>query len=156
MSNTLTISAEGFVGDDPKYFVGEKDNKNYVNFRMAHTDRYKDKTGVWSNGSTTWLSVKAWGTLAENVANSVYKADPVYVEGHFTMDEYTDKDNVVHTVPTILANKILFNMTKGICTINRNKTSENSDITADSVLVDSISQNKGKNNPVKQKAKLGK
>ncbi|MDR3152403.1 MAG: single-stranded DNA-binding protein [Bifidobacteriaceae bacterium] len=149
MSNTLTITAEGFVGDDPKYFVGEKENKNYVNFRMAHTDRYRDKTGAWVSGQTTWLSVKAWGTLAENVANSVYKSDPVCVEGHFSMEEYTDKENIVHTVPTIFANKVLFNMAKGSCTISRN--SKNSDI-----VVDLVSQNDSKNVSVKQKAKSTK
>jgi single-strand DNA-binding protein len=124
MSNTLRMSAEGFVGDDPKYFVGEKDGKDYVNFRMAHTDRYKEaKSGEWVDGKTTWLSVKAWGSLASNVANSVSKSDPVLVEGRFTLDEYKDKDDVVHTTPTIHANKVLFNMDKGVCTIMRNSGS---------------------------------
>ncbi|MDR3128187.1 MAG: single-stranded DNA-binding protein [Bifidobacteriaceae bacterium] len=120
MSNTLKIMAEGFVGDDPKYYAGEKDGKNYVNFSIAHTDRYKDnQNGNWVEGKTTWLKVKAWGNLADNVANSVYKSDPVSVEGRFMVEEYTDKENKLHKIPTIHANKVLFNMDKGVCTFRR-------------------------------------
>lgn len=51
-------------------------------FRVASTQRRFDKeSGQWRDGSSTYLSVVCWRRLADNVAGSLLKGDPVIVQG---------------------------------------------------------------------------
>lgn len=58
------------------------DGKAVVNFRMASTERRVDKeTGEWVDGDTFFVGVSAWKRLAESVAGSLSKGDPVVAFG---------------------------------------------------------------------------
>lgn len=46
-------------------------------------------------GLTYW--VKAFRSLAENIANGLAKGDPVLVTGELTISEYRDNDGVTRT-----------------------------------------------------------
>ena len=49
-----------------------------VNFRLASTPRWQDATGTWKEG-TNWYTVKAYRRLAQNIATSIEKGQPLVV-----------------------------------------------------------------------------
>jgi len=60
-------------------------------FTVAHTPR-KKVNGEWTDGSTIWLDVTAFGSLAESVAE-LTKGTPVVVNGRIEVDEWEDKQS---------------------------------------------------------------
>lgn len=89
MSNSIELV--GNLGGDPNLrFLPQGDA--VANFSVGDTPRRMDKTtGQFVNGETLWLDVEVWGSLAENVANSLKKGDRVVVLGRLVADSYTDK-----------------------------------------------------------------
>jgi single-strand DNA-binding protein len=64
-----------------------------VSFRVACTPRRYDRSaGEWSDGTTSFFSVKAWGTAAQNFVSSVVKGDRVIVLGSVATETWTPKD----------------------------------------------------------------
>lgn len=61
-----------------------------ASFRLAHTPRFT-KDGTWVNGETTWITVDTYRALAEHVAHSVSKGDPVMVVGRLRTKSWTDR-----------------------------------------------------------------
>lgn len=53
--------------------------KNVINFNVAHTEKYKDSTGV-QHEKTTWVECAYW-TDKTNIANYLKKGTQVYAEG---------------------------------------------------------------------------
>jgi single-strand DNA-binding protein len=51
-----------------------------ADFRLASTPRVL-RDGGWTDGPTTWITVKAFRGLAQNVATSLRRGDPVIVIG---------------------------------------------------------------------------
>lgn len=79
--NDTVITVLGNVGSDIRQVVTAK-GAVLTSFRLASTPRWSDKqTGEWVDGTTTWYSVVAWRNLADNVAASLDKGDPVLVHG---------------------------------------------------------------------------
>jgi single-strand DNA-binding protein len=77
MTDTL-VTLHGWVGGDVT-FRTHKDT-NVATFLVACRPRVK-RNGSWEDGETTWYSVTAWRTLAENVRDSVHRGDAVIVHG---------------------------------------------------------------------------
>jgi single-strand DNA-binding protein len=62
------------------------------NFRVASTARRFDRqTGTWIDGDSLFLKVTCWRQLADNVAASVHKGDPIVVTGRVFTKSY-EKD----------------------------------------------------------------
>ncbi|MDO5719411.1 MAG: single-stranded DNA-binding protein [Actinomycetaceae bacterium] len=61
-------------------------------FRMAVTQRGRDDAGVWHDVATTWYTVKAWNNLAENIAHSILKGQPVLVTGRLDVNQWENKE----------------------------------------------------------------
>jgi single-strand DNA-binding protein len=62
--------------------------------RIASTPRRFDRTaGEWKDGPTLFINVTCWRGLADNVAKSLHKGDPVIVYGRLILREWTDKEN---------------------------------------------------------------
>jgi len=79
--NDTVITVLGNVGSDIRQVVTAK-GALLTSFRLASTPRWSDKqTGEWVDGTTTWYSVVAGRNLADNVAASLDKGDPVLVHG---------------------------------------------------------------------------
>ena len=70
------VHITGYAGTE----VESRGNGTVSAFRLACTPRIKTKNG-WSDGNTTWLEVACFRTLAQHVAQSVRKGDPVLVVG---------------------------------------------------------------------------
>ncbi len=63
-----------------------------VRFRLAATSRRFDREGgQWVDGETSFYSVRAWRSLARNVASSLAIGDPLIVQGRLRVrDEQRD------------------------------------------------------------------
>jgi single-stranded DNA-binding protein len=70
------VHVTGYAGTE----VETRGNGTVSAFRLACTPRIRTKTG-WSDGNTTWIEVACFRTLAQHVAQSVRKGDPVLVVG---------------------------------------------------------------------------
>ena len=70
------VHLTGYAGTE----VEVKGNGTVSKFRLACTPRVRTK-GEWGDGNTTWIEVSCFRSLAEHVASSVRKGDPVVVIG---------------------------------------------------------------------------
>lgn len=91
--NDPTITLIGFLGADPRHFPGDDDRPAFTTFRVASTRRRLDRiSGLWSDGRTTWYTVKVWRSAARNAAESLRKGDRVLVYGRLTSEEWEGAD----------------------------------------------------------------
>lgn len=74
-----TVTITGFVGSMPVPF-GRSGGVEGCSFRMGSTRRYRDGgTGEWRNLPTTWITVKAFRTLASNARMSLHVGEAAIV-----------------------------------------------------------------------------
>ena len=65
-----------------------------ASFRIASNSRRFDKsTSSWIDQEPSYLSITAWSQLAENVALSVHKGQPLVVPGKLKVRQWQDADN---------------------------------------------------------------
>jgi single-strand DNA-binding protein len=96
MSNETEIMVKGWVGQHPRLSV-TRSGGAMVTLRVGSTPRRRDAvTGEWGDAPTSWFSVLAFGDLADNVARSLRKGDPVLVRGRYSLkrSEYQGKEHV--------------------------------------------------------------
>jgi single-strand DNA-binding protein len=77
MTDTL-VTLHGWVGGDVTFRTPK--DISVASFRVACTPRVR-KQGSWEDGETTWYSVTAWRTLAENIRDSIHRGEAVIVHG---------------------------------------------------------------------------
>ena len=81
----------GNVGNDPEVRYLNNEQGKFTSFRLATTERYKDRNGDVKE-NTEWHQIVAWGKMADIVEKFVKKGSQVYVEGKITTRKWTDKD----------------------------------------------------------------
>jgi len=80
----------GNVGNDPDIrTIGE--NAKVASFRLAVTERYKDRNGELKE-NTEWVNISAWNKTADIVERFVKKGSLLYIEGKLATRKWTDKD----------------------------------------------------------------
>jgi single-strand DNA-binding protein len=84
------VHITGYAGTE----VESRGNGTVSAFRLACTPRIKTKNG-WSDGNTTWIEVACFRTLAQHLAQSVRKGDPVLVVGKLRTNVW-EKDGQAH------------------------------------------------------------
>ena len=60
-------------------------------FTIAVTPRERGTDGTWTDSETQYWNVTAWRSLAENVADSLVRGDPVTVTGRVTFRTWETK-----------------------------------------------------------------
>jgi single-strand DNA-binding protein len=104
MSMQPTLTVTGFVGSVVRLSPGGNGSVPFTSFRLGCTPRVHDReTQAWRDGATQWYTVKVWRHIARNVAESLHKGDPVVVTGRLSLEEWPDKDGVLHTSQVIEA-----------------------------------------------------
>ncbi|RFT37967.1 single-stranded DNA-binding protein, partial [Bifidobacteriaceae bacterium NR003] len=89
--STVTIS--GYVGSEPVSF-GRSENSPACSLRIASTQSYyRNDEQQWHERPTTWMTVKAYRTLASNVLKSVHKGDAIVVYGNLSTESWTKDGN---------------------------------------------------------------
>ena len=81
----------GNVGNDPEIRTINNEQGKVASFRLATTERYKDRNGDVKE-NTEWHQIVAWGKMADIVEKFVKKGSQLYVEGKITTRKWTDKD----------------------------------------------------------------
>jgi single-strand DNA-binding protein len=77
-----------------------------TNFRIACSEKFKDKQTGEAREQTEWVSISAFGKLAEICGQYLHKGSLVYVEGKINTRKYTDKDGIERVSYTIRANEM--------------------------------------------------
>ena len=85
----------GNVGTDPevRYLDG---NTKVAQFRLATTERYKDRNGE-NRENTEWHSIVAWRQSADVAERYIRKGTQVYIEGRLRTRTWTDQQGVQHS-----------------------------------------------------------
>lgn len=81
----------GNVGNYPEIRTLNNEQGKVASFRLATTERYKDRNGDVKE-NTEWHQIVAWGKMADIVEKFVEKGSQLYVEGKITTRKWTDKD----------------------------------------------------------------
>jgi single-strand DNA-binding protein len=88
MSNDTTMTVIGNLVDEPRMRL-TKNGHAVTNFRVASTSRRYDREhDRYVDNSTLFVTVTCWRNMAENVANSLHKGQPVVVTGRYYSREY--------------------------------------------------------------------
>jgi single-strand DNA-binding protein len=88
MSNDTIMTVAGNVVDEPRMRL-TKNGHAVTNFRIASTSRrYDREQDTYVDNSTLFVTVTCWRAMAENVAQSLHKGQPVVVTGRYFSREY--------------------------------------------------------------------
>jgi single-strand DNA-binding protein len=97
-----TITIVGRVGQDPV-----KLNGGGVRLRIVSNDRVKnDSTGSWDDKDTSWWTVKAWKSLAEQAVATLKKGQEVVIVGKIYEETWKDKEGNSRTSYDVNADTI--------------------------------------------------
>ncbi|WP_196250687.1 single-stranded DNA-binding protein [Cellulomonas sp. JZ18] len=92
-AHTQDVTVVGWVGSDVRAYHLDGGGTPYAQFRLASTRRVYDRdTGTYRDGPTVWWTVKVWRQVADNVARSLRKGDPVVVVGRVGTSEWASPD----------------------------------------------------------------
>lgn len=98
MSDSIIV--RGFSASDPD--LGTLPNGvPVVNFRLASTPRWQDASGTWREGTTNWYTIKAYRRLAQNIASSITKGQPLVVSGRQRINRWNREDGSTGTTVEI-------------------------------------------------------
>lgn len=85
--NEIFVTVNGIVGTDVQLSSGERSNR--ARFRLATAERYLDReSNRWVERETVWLDVICFRRLADHVAASVAKGQPVIVRGRLRVSRW--------------------------------------------------------------------
>lgn len=88
-------------------------------FRLATTERrYDAERGAWSDGATSFYTVRAWRNLAGNLKESVGLGEPLVVQGRLRIrDEEVDGRRFLSA--EIEANAVGHDLSRGVAVFTR-------------------------------------
>jgi single-strand DNA-binding protein len=121
MAQDTQVTLCGYVAKEPMFRTLQS-GASFATFRMAFTERRRDRqTGEWSDGATTFLGVKCFRRLAENVAGSLRKGEPVMVSGRMYTHEYTSADGQKRSELQVDASSIGHDLNRGVAIFSRTR-----------------------------------
>lgn len=94
----------GNLGADPELKMPQG-GMSVLKLRLATTERYQDKSGVWQ-GKTEWHSVVVWGKRAESLHKILSKGSTIFVEGSLHTSSY-EKDGETRYRTEVTAKSVI-------------------------------------------------
>ncbi len=114
MSNEIEITVRGNAGSDPTLYEGQNGGV-VVRFTVAvSATRRNGEDGTFVTTEPQWFTVKAFGALARNVAQSVAKGTPVLVRGELITEYWRDPEGVEKSSQVLRADSIGIELHNGI------------------------------------------
>jgi single-strand DNA-binding protein len=86
MAGEIQVTVVGTLTADPELKFTSS-GKAVANFTIAQNPRVKDGDG-WKNGEATFLRASVWGTMGENVVETLRKGDRVIAQGGMRTRSY--------------------------------------------------------------------
>jgi single-strand DNA-binding protein len=83
----VNVTVVGYAGNDPAIKTTKSD-VSWTQFRVGTTRRWRDSQDNWVEGPSMWFTVKAWGSKADNICDSIRKGTPVVVTGRLTEEPF--------------------------------------------------------------------
>lgn len=118
-SQQAAVTLRGFVGTDP-ILRGVEGVNTVATFRVGTTRSYYHRDrGTWVECPTTWITVKAFRKLAENVGRSVHKRDAVIVTGMLGTDSWQTENGESRSAIVLEATAIGHDLNFGFTRLNR-------------------------------------
>lgn len=106
MAGETVITFLGNLVDDPELKFTPSGHA-VAKFRVASTPRTFDKqANEWRDGDSVFLTVTAWRTLAQNIADTLGRGMRVIVQGALKQRTYEDREGVKRTVYEIEAEDV--------------------------------------------------
>lgn len=100
------ITIVGRLGKDPEA-VGQSGAR----FTVATNDRVKnEKTGQWEDKDTSWWTVKAWKSLAQQSLANLKKGQEVIIVGTIYQENWKDSNGNARTSYEVNAESIALTM----------------------------------------------
>jgi single-strand DNA-binding protein len=129
------VTFHGWVGND----VTHRDVHGVAvaNLRVASTPRIKRK-GQWMDGDTTWYSVSAWRSLADNIRDSVKKGDAVIVHGKLRTDAWKREDGQVSSTLLVEASFVGHDLSRGTSVFLRSTKQDRQEVDVNDELAEMI------------------
>ncbi len=112
-----TIALTGYVGHDIE-LRSTRSGVPTVSFRVGTTPRVRTESG-WNDGTTTWTTVVCYRALADHVAHSVGRGDPVIVHGRVRTQVWTDAGGEHHEKTVVEAVAVGHDLTRGVSAFAR-------------------------------------
>lgn len=109
--NETFVTFHGWAGTNVRH--RETPDVNVATVRVGVTPRIK-KGGEWVDAETTWYTVTAWRTLADNLRDSVRKGDPVIVHGRLRSETWKNEEGGTNTDLHVEASLVGHDLTRGI------------------------------------------
>lgn len=116
--NEVSVTVVGNVVSEVRSAV-TRNGTVVASFRIVSSERRFDRaTGEWSDGEAMYLGVSCWRAMAENVAASVHKGDPVVVNGRLRVRDW-EKDGKRGREIEVDAASVGHDLARGISTFAR-------------------------------------
>ncbi|MQA83666.1 MAG: single-stranded DNA-binding protein [Streptosporangiales bacterium] len=112
--NDTYVTVVGNVVTDPAH-VKLDSGVHVLSMRLASTTRRYDRAlGEWRDASTLYLTVSCWRALAENVAASVSKGDPLVVTGRLRVRNYPGGNGERRVSVEVEASAVGHDLSRGV------------------------------------------
>lgn len=115
----------GNLTRDPELAYSTKGNA-WAKFSIAVNPWVRDAQGG-HRGDVQYYDCRAFGTTAENLAESAAKGDRLIVSGLGSVEEYTKKDGTAGSSKVIVCNDVGIDLRYSTLTINKAKRTDNSE-----------------------------
>jgi len=117
MNETL-VTVVGNVATQPESQVTTA-GATVTRFRLATTSRRWDaERGAWTDGATSFYTVRAWRNLGSNVKESVCLGEPLVVQGRLRIRE-DEKDGRRYLSAELDAVSVGHDLTRGVARFSR-------------------------------------
>jgi single-strand DNA-binding protein len=112
MSTAVTLT--GNLAADPETTFG-RNGTAITKLRVATSRRIK-KNDEWQDTETTFWRVTTFGKLAENIADSCKKGDPVIIVGRAYQEEWQTPQGEKRSTMRVTADHVGLNLTRHAAT----------------------------------------
>lgn len=133
----VNITVVGNVATEPK-LDRNRNGDAFAHFRLAsNSARYDARSRSWVDDDTSFYTVYCWRSpLADNIAVSLHKGDPVVVYGRLKNREWRDDNQAMRISPEITARSLGHDLYRGTSTFT--KVSRQPAIPEDDDAVESV------------------
>jgi single-strand DNA-binding protein len=137
--NETMISIAGNVATEVRFLRSDRGTP-LASFRLASTPRRYDRNqGGWVDGRTTYVTVVCWRTLAENVAASLHKGEPVVATGRLRVEPWERDDGRTGTSVEVEAQVVGHDLSRGTSAFRRTRR-EHSETQSDAKVAEQLAR----------------